>query len=395
MIEEFLLQEVCFDFQNGIGKGKAYYGSGTKVANIGDLYESATFSPVKYSLLEVSDKEIDKYRLHKGDLLFVRSSLKKEGVAYCSTYDSNEICLFSSFMIRVRPDPSQCDSKYLSYILRSNSGRLRLINASNTSTITNISQDGLASVKIPLPPLPQQKKIAAILDAADAYRQKTKALITKYDELTQSLFLDMFGDPVTNNKNLPKIKIGALGKWQSGGTPSRRNPDYYEGNIPWLSSGELNQKYIDDSEEHITEIAITESNSKLIEKGSLLLGMYDTAALKSTITTTIMSCNQAIAYCKLNQELVNTSYVYHVIQIGKEYYRRLQRGVRQKNLNLTMVKGIKILMPPIEQQNQFEKSVYAIESQKEIAQKKLLKSEALFNSLLQKAFKGELTSHMK
>ena len=62
-------------------------------------------------------------------------------------------------------------------------------------------------IKIPLPPLDQQKKIAAILDAADAYRQKTKALIEKYDELTQSLFLDMFGDPVSNPKGWEMVKL--------------------------------------------------------------------------------------------------------------------------------------------------------------------------------------------
>ena len=76
------------------------------------------------------------------------------------------------------------------------------------ATIPHISRPTLESLKIPLPPLDQQKKIAAILDAADAYRQKTKALITKYDELTQSLFLDMFGDPVSNPKGWEKVKLG-------------------------------------------------------------------------------------------------------------------------------------------------------------------------------------------
>lgn len=389
-MKEYQLDEVCSGFQNGIGKGKSYYGSGTKVANIGDLYESPVFEPKKYSLLEVSEKEIEKYKLGKGDLIFVRSSLKREGVAFCSSYNSDEICLFSSFMIRVKPKKELCDSVYLSYVLRSPSGRKRLINASNTSTITNISQDGLASVKIPLPPLEEQKRIAAILDAADEVRKKNKALIEKYNQLTQSLFLDMFGDPVANNKELPKIKLGELGKWQSGGTPSRKKIEYYEGKIPWLSSGELNQTYTSKSKEHITDLAIKESNTKLIDKGSILLGMYDTAALKSTITTEVVTCNQAIAYSKLDNELVNTLFVYHVIQIGKEHYKRLQRGVRQKNLNISMVKGIEILYPPLNLQNQFVERAQAIEAQKSQAEASLKKSEELFNALLQRAFKGGL-----
>jgi type I restriction enzyme S subunit len=254
----------------------------------------------------------------------------------------------------------------------------------------NISTKAIGELKIPLPPLPTQKKIAAILDSADQLRNLNKQLIEKYDALTQSLFLDMFGDPVRNEKGWELKKLGDLGKWQSGGTPSRQKPEYFKGTIPWLSSGELEQKFISDSKEHISELAIQESSAKIIEKGSLLLGMYDTAALKSTISAAYLSCNQSIASSRLNDTIVNTEYVYFIIQIGKEHYRRLQRGVRQKNLNLSMVKEIEILYPPILLQNQFAERVQAIEAQKAQAQVALQKSEDLFNALLQKAFKGEL-----
>lgn len=273
------------------------------------------------------------------------------------------------------------NEKYLFHFLNS-------LNIPNTGYNRHFKY--LKSTKIPLAPLPQQQKIANILDAADSLRQNDKALIAKYDELTQALFLDMFGDPVSNPKNLPKIKLGELGKWQSGGTPSRNKREYFDGTIPWLSSGELNGMYVSESKEHITEMAIKESSTRLIEKGSLLLGMYDTAALKSTISTCIVTCNQAIAYSKLDDKMVNTIYVYFIIQIGKEDYKKLQRGVRQKNLNLSIVKNLEILLPDLMQQNQFAERVAVIEEQKAVAQKSLEKSESLFNSLLQKAFKGAL-----
>ena len=163
----------------------------------------------------------------------------------------------------------------------------------------------------------------------------------------------MFGDPVLNPMRLPKVELGKLGDWKTGGTPSRSNNDYFNGDIPWLSSGELNNIYCFSSAEMITELAIKESSAKIIEKGSLLLGMYDTAALKSTINMIECSCNQAIAYAKLDESLVNTVYIYYCIQIGKEFYKSQQRGVRQKNLNLSMVKGLEVLMPDLELQNQF------------------------------------------
>ena len=80
----------------------------------------------------------------------------------------------------------------------------------NGATRGKLTQASLNSIKIPLPPLDQQKKIAAILDAADSYRQKTKALIAKYDELAQSLFLEMFGDPVTNPKGWTVKPLGKI-----------------------------------------------------------------------------------------------------------------------------------------------------------------------------------------
>lgn len=256
--------------------------------------------------------------------------------------------------------------------------------------LKHISRKYIDKIKIPLPPLKTQQKIASMLDDAAALRDKTKQLLTEYDLLAQSIFLEMFGDPVTNPKGLEMIKLGDLGKWKSGGTPSRKVNKYYEGNIPWLSSGELNEMYISDSKEHITEVALKESSTKLVPKNSLLLGMYDTAALKSTINTIDLTCNQAIAFGVLNPELINLVYAYYIIQIGREYYRRLQRGARQKNLNLSMVKEIKILHPPINLQNQFAEKIALIEQQKALAKQELQESKDLFNCLLQKAFKGEL-----
>ncbi|MHB1105019.1 MAG: restriction endonuclease subunit S [Lutibacter sp.] len=278
--------------------------------------------------------------------------------------------------------------KYLYYYL--NHIRPKVINDAYGGAQPHISQAYVKKIKIPLPPLEIQKRIAQILDDAVALKDKTAQLIKEYDLLAQSIFLDMFGDPISNSKGLEIRKLGDLGKWQSGGTPSRKIKEYYNGDIPWLSSGELNEMYISDSKEHITEKALKFSSTKLVPKGSLLLGMYDTAALKSTINTRDLACNQAIAFGVLNPKLINIVYAYKIIQLGKDHYRRLQRGARQKNLNLSMVKGIKILYPSLELQNQFVEKITLIEQQKELAKQELKESEDLFNCLLQKAFKGEL-----
>src|SRR5690606_24960569 len=118
--------------------------------------------------------------------------------------------------------------------------------------------------------------------------------------------------------------------------PSRTIDSYFKGDIPWFSSGELNNMFIYESKEKISKLAIEKTSAKHIESGSLLIGMYDTAALKSSITKINASCNQAIASAKLNEKKCTPVYVYFAIQIGREFHLSKRRGVRQRNLNLAM-----------------------------------------------------------
>ncbi|MDM0463281.1 restriction endonuclease subunit S [Clostridium perfringens] len=280
------------------------------------------------------------------------------------------------------------NNKYIFYYLKSI--REKILFDSYGGAQKHISQGYVKDIDIVLPDIKIQHNIVYILEKSQKLIDKRKEQIGKLDLLVKSKFIEMFGDPVKNQKKLAKVKLSELGEWKTGGTPLRSKSEYYNGNIPWLSSGELNNKYCFKSNEMITESAIIESAAKIIEVGSLLLGMYDTAALKSTINMIECSCNQAIAYSKLNENLVNTVYVYYCIQIGKEFYKSQQRGVRQKNLNLSMIKGLEILMPELELQNQFAEFVKRVDKLKFEMEKSLKELEDNFNSLMQKAFKGEL-----
>ncbi len=287
--------------------------------------------------------------------------------------------------IRVK---SNYNYRYIYYFLKT--GEKQIAKLGVGSTFKSITQKEIARILVSIPErLDDQIRIATLLNKAESLIQKRKESIALLDEFLKSTFLELFGDPVRNEKGWGKIKLGVLGNWKSGGTPSRNKREYFSGNIPWITSRELNDLYINDSGEKITEEAILNSNAKFIEEQSLLLGMYDTAALKSSINTVHISCNQAIAYAKLNNELCNTLFVYFNIQIGKDYFRKQQRGVRQQNMNLSMIKELKILNPPLHLQNHFgqivEKTNY-LKTQYQQSQQEL---ENLYFSLSQRAFKGE------
>lgn len=292
----------------------------------------------------------------------------------------------------ILPSPMH-DPKYLYWYLKSIKSEIEF-RASGT-TFKEISGTAMGEIEILLPPLKEQKKIVAVLDKAQALIAKRKEVILNLDKLVRSVFLDMFGDPVINPKKINKVKLDELGDWKSGGTPPRKKDEYYKGDVPWYSSGELNNTYISKSIECISHKAIDETSAKLIKPGSLLLGMYDTAALKSSISTQECSCNQAIAFSKLNEELVSTLFVYYVIQLGKDHYKRQQRGVRQKNLNLTMIREIEVILPPLGIQQEFVDLVEKIEQQKLTMQKSLVILENIFQSLLRRAFQGELEINTK
>ena len=231
-----------------------------------------------------------------------------------------------------------------------------------------------------------QQQIVLRLDGVYKLIESRKQQLSELSKLVKSRFNEMFGDSVLNEMGWGKHALKEFGIWKSGGTPKRNEEKYFRGHIPWITSGELEHKYIDDSFEKITEKAIECSSAKIIEKGSLLLGMYDTAGLKSSINTKVMSCNQAIAFAKLDDKITNTIYVYYVIQNLRSMLLNQQRGVRQKNFNLSMIKNISIPLPPLSLQNEFADFVAQVDKSQLAIQKSLEELETLKKSLMQEYF---------
>ncbi|MGR5419942.1 restriction endonuclease subunit S [Vibrio sp. PNB22_4_1] len=290
----------------------------------------------------------------------------------------------------VRADEKKLLPQYLFYLLWSNAFRFAGEHAmSGAAGQKRVGTDFLKNLEIPLPPLDEQKRIAAILDKADAIRQKRKQAIALADEFLRSVFLDMFGDPVTNPKRWEVKSFGELGVWASGGTPSRNIAEYFEGEIDWYSARELNHRYLNGSVEKITEDALKNSAAKIFPAGSMLVGMYDTAALKISILKKDAASNQACANITPN-ELVNIEWLYSYVEFSKDTYLRQRRGVRQKNLNLGMIKDFKLPLPPVEEQLKYVTLVKKVIAIKENSSEHLELTVSSFDSLSQKAFSGQL-----
>ena len=274
--------------------------------------------------------------------------------------------------------------KYLYYFLDKYIEVLRY--QSIGGVIKYIKLNNLSDAQIPMRSTIEQDKIIRILEKLDNEIIIRNKQLSELSNLVKSRFNEMFGDPVLNEMCWGKHALKEFGIWKSGGTPKRNEKEFFRGNIPWITSGELEHKYIEDSFEKISEKAIECSSAKIIEKGSLLLGMYDTAGLKSSINTKVMSCNQAIAFAKLDDKITNTIYVYYVIQNLRSMLLNQQRGVRQKNFNLSMIKNISIPLPPLSLQKEFADFVAQVDKSQLAIQKSLEELETLKKSLMQEYF---------
>src|SRR5690606_5356204 len=218
-------------------------------------------------------------------------------------------------------------------------------------------------------------------------RNRNEKSLTK---LLYSAFYDLFGDPINNSYEWKTVKkLSELGVWNTGGTPPTKTEEYYLGKIPWFTSGELNETYIEESKKYITEDAITNSNAKLIPADSIMIGMYDTAAFKMSINKIECSCNQAIIYAKLNDKRY-TLYVFYALKLSREYFLQKRRGARQKNLSSTYIKDISIPIPnDFLTVEKFEKIHTIIDNQIEKSRKLKELLGLFFNSYLEHLFIGK------
>jgi type I restriction enzyme S subunit len=295
--------------------------------------------------------------------------------------------------------PKELNNKYLLHFLPK---ELKLIEDSTSyATVKHLSVDKIKKIQIPLPTLPTQQKIAEILDTADQLRQYNKQLIEKYDALTQSLFLDMFGDIIINSKEWEKKTLKEISiRFSDGPFGSNLKTEHYsENGIQVIRLQNIGINKFNNNGNDKSFVDETHYNNVLKKYSCYPNDIVIATMGNPNIRACVIPNNITVAVNKadcvllrVNSNIANQIYIVNLLNL--EAFLNLAvsfiHGQTRSRISSGQLAKIEIPIPPIELQNQFAERVQMIETQKQQAQEALAKSEDLFQSLLQRAFKGEL-----
>lgn len=247
-------------------KSKEFDTEGVPVIRMSDLYQNKI--RITANTVRVADINIDeRFLIHKGDVLLgLSGSIGKMGIV-----DINRKMFLNQRIAKIVPKNNKISRVFLIYLIRQIGERMK--RDSVGGTVSNISPNILKNYDVWIPRIENQKKIANTLDLASELIEKRKEQIAEMDKLIQSVFYEMFGDPITKFKvNFYEKRLELLTKQiYGGGTPSKSNLQFYEGSIPWITPKDMKIKYISDSRDHINDDAIKKSSVKLVPMNSLLM----------------------------------------------------------------------------------------------------------------------------
>lgn len=219
---------------------------------------------------------------------------------------------------------------------------------------------------VDVPPLAEQKKIAAILTSADAAIAATQAVIDQLQVVKKATMAELLSRGLpgkharfkqTEIGEVPEswevAPLGDICKVTSGGTPSRDNPAYWNGGVPWVKTGEVNYRTIDSTEETVSELGVANSSAKVVPKGSLLMAMYGQGATRGRVAILGVDAalNQA-CLAMLPGGRATCQFLFHVFSDKYEELRSLGHEGTQKNLSATLIKEVRLPLPPTDEQDQ-------------------------------------------
>lgn len=321
----------------------------------------------------------EKYRVVRGDILISWSATI--GVFEWTREDS----YLNQHIFKVVFNKLKVNKSFFKYLIKQKINEM--LAKVHGSTMKHITKSNFDNIPILLPDIKEQDRIARILDKAEEIRTKKKLANKKLDEFLKSTFIDMFGDPVLNTKNYIQKKVIDVCDCM---VPARDKPKSFSGDIPWITIEDLvvngfTQKSRKDIGLTIAEIE--EVKRKCIPAGSVIMSCVGNLGICSIAGKPMVINQQLHSFQCMGQ--INNIFLMYYLGFRQDYMNKHASNTTVLYMNKTVCNSIPVIIPPIEQQNQFAQIVQKVEAQKEKNQKVIEQMDNLFNSLMQQAFNSK------
>ena len=364
-----------------------YWRDGTHAwLSIADMNQGRYLNNTKEYITDLGVKASNIKLIPKNTLvLSYKLSIGKVGITQKPMYTNEAIASLTEL-------DSQVDINYLYWALQ----HIDLLeNADRAAMGKTLNKAKLSEVKIPLPPLAEQRRIASILDQADELRQKRQQTIEKLDQLLQATFIDMFGDPEQNPKKWNKVILGDICDAKDRVNYGVVQPgNDFEGGIPLIRVGDIDGGILSFTSIKTIDPEIEKDYSRSRLKGNeILVSCVGSIGTIAKVPNKAIGFNIARAITRVplqDKRIINFVAECLKTEAIQNYFKKNTRTVSQPTLNVSFVKETEIIFPNEEKILDFCKIVDKVEFQKELLQKALVMQESLFQSLQNQAFNGTL-----
>ena len=326
---------------NGIQK-RDFRDSGFGCIHYGQIYTYyGLFADHTKSFIDPNLAEKRK-KAYKGDLVIATTSENEEDVCKACAWLGEEPIAISgdAYIFRHHQNP-----KYISYCFQSELFQSQKKKYITGTKVLRVNGDAMAKIHVLVPPLPVQEEIVRILDSFSSLEAELEAEL----EARRKQYAYYRNELLTFERVVTVCIQDICIRICSGGTPSSKRHDYYDGNVPWLRTQDIDFNVINQTSATISDEGLRNSAAQWIPANCVIVAMYGATAAKVAVNSIPLTTNQACCNLQIDETKADVRYVFHWLSNEYEHLKALGEG-SQSNINAKKVKSYPISLPPLEEQ---------------------------------------------
>jgi len=330
-------------------------------------------------------------RLSSGDIVFARTGATT-GKSFLIR-ECPEGAVFASYLIRLRLQ-DRADPSFISHFFRTAEYWAQITKTARGLAQPGVNATSLGQLRVPVPPLPEQRRIADILDKADELRAKCRAALAQLDTVNESLFLSMFGEHLENSRRFRRATVRDVVTRLTNGYVGPTREIYVDRGVPYLLARHVKRNTLTfDGKTFVSEKFNRRNAKSILRTGDVLLVQSGHIGESAVVPEAHEGHNcHAMIVITPNEATITGRYLSHFFQTpaAQSAFKRIQTGLTLAHLNCRDVARMSIVVPPLPLQLQFAELTDAVHGLKHRHIRALLECDALFASLQHRAFRGEL-----